>query len=329
MPAMTTPEALLQRLRKGRRFLLTSHASPDGDAIGSELALARVLRSLGKSAWIWNRDPVPPLYRALPGAERIHVGAEGPNGFPADFDAAIVLECPDLGRTGLAESLGGVPLLNIDHHLGNQLYGQINWVDTAAPAVGEMLHRLAVDLKTSVDAETATLLFLTVASDTGGFRFGNSNVAAFEAAAALVRLGASPERVSHWLHESQPLSALRLLGEMLPTLEVHSAGRVATVQLTLEMFARAGAEPGDSEGLIDHPRSISGVEAAALFKQLPDGSWKTSLRSRGPVDVERVARSHGGGGHKNAAGCVLAGDLPAVKAAVVGLLTRAVEEAHA
>jgi phosphoesterase RecJ-like protein len=101
------------------------------------------------------------------------------------------------------------------------------------------------------------------------------------------------------------------------------------VQLTLEMFERAGAEPGDSEGLIDHPRSISGVEAAALFKQLPDGRWKTSLRSRGPVDVERVARSHGGGGHKNAAGCVLTGDLPAVKAAVVGLLTRAVEEAHA
>lgn len=330
MAAMTTPETLLQRLRKGRRFLLTSHSSPDGDAIGSELALARVLRSLGKSAWIWNRDPVPPLYRALPGAERIHVGEQAPNGFPDDFDAVVVLECPDLGRTGFpTEALAGLPLLNIDHHLGNQLYGQVNWVDSAAPAVGEMVHRLAVDLKTTIDAETATLLFLTVSSDTGGFRFSNANVVAFEAAASLVRLGASPERVSLWLYESQPLPAVRLLGEMLDTLEVHATGRVATVELTLEMFARAGAEPGDSEGLIDHARSIAGVEAAALFKELADGRCKISLRSRGQVDVERIARAHGGGGHRNAAGCVLGGPAAEAKGTIVEALSRAVEGGHA
>lgn len=329
MPAMTTPEALLQRLRKGRRFLLTSHASPDGDAIGSELALARILRSLGKSAWIWNRDPVPAVFRVLPGAERIQVGGQGPSGFPADFDAVVVLECPDLGRTGFAEALAGAPLLNIDHHLGNQLYGQVNWVDTAAPAVGEMVHRLALDLKASIDADTATLLLLTVVSDTGGFRFSNANVAAFEAAGSLVRLGASPERVSQWLYESQPLPSLRLLGEMLPSLELHLDGRVATVTLTRGMFERAGAESGDSEGLIDHPRSLAGVAATALFKELPDGRWKTSLRSRGAVDVERVARAHGGGGHRNAAGCVLDGELAAVRSALVGELARAVEDAHA
>lgn len=330
MAAMTTPETLLQRLRKGRRFLLTSHSSPDGDAIGSELALARVLRSLGKSAWIWNRDAVPPLYRHLPGAERIHVGEQAPNGFPDDFDAVVVLECPDLGRTGFAaDALAGLPLLNIDHHLGNQLYGQVNWVDSAAPAVGEMVHRLAVDLKTTIDADTATLLLLTVASDTGGFRFSNANVVAFEAAAALVRLGASPERVSLWLYESQPLPAVRLLGEMLGTLGIHAGGRVATVELTLEMFARAGAEPGDSEGLIDHARSIAGVEAAALFKELSDGRQKVSLRSRGPVDVERIARAHQGGGHRNAAGCVLSGPAGEARQTIVEALSRAVEGVHA
>src|SRR4051812_9474721 len=307
MGGMKAPEDLLRRVRQGNRFLLTSHINPDGDAIGSELGLARLLRGLGKGAVVWNRDNTPPVSRPLPGSERIHIGEEPPAGFPDVFDAIIVLECPSPDRTGLEEHLQSLPILNIDHHLGNQHYGAINWVDTAAPAVGEMVYRLAQSLKLSLEPETASCLYLTLVTDTGGFRFSNATAAAFEAAASLVRDGAHPEQVSQWLYESQPLPVIRLVGEMLQTLQLHEGGRVATGRLTLAMFQKAGAAPGDSEGLIDHLRSIAGVEAVALIREREDGTQKVSLRSRGEVDVEKIARHHGGGGHRNAAGFSLEG----------------------
>jgi bifunctional oligoribonuclease and PAP phosphatase NrnA len=323
MSTTKAPEALLQRVRQGNRFLLTSHVSPDGDAIGSELGLVRILRGLGKGAVVWNRDPTPALYRALPGAERLHVGAEPPAGFPEKFDTVIVLECPSLERTGLAAALTALPIVNVDHHLGNEHYGEVNWVDTAAPAVGEMVYRLAQGLKTPLEPDTAKVLFLTLVSDTGCFRFANATAAAFEAAASLVRDGAHPEHVAELLYESQPEAALRLLGRMLESLELHDSGRVALVWLTAEMFRQAGATPADSEGLIDHPRSIAGVQAVGLLRQLDEASYKVSLRSRGDVDVEKVARQHGGGGHRNAAGFVMAGGGAAVHDAVVSSLIEA------
>lgn len=302
MGGMKAPEDLLRRVRQGNRFLLTSHVNPDGDALGSELGLARLLRRLGKGAVVWNRDVMPSVYRPLPGSDRIHTGEEPPAGFPEVFDAIIVLECPSPDRTGLEQHLGGLPIINIDHHLGNQHYGVVNWVDSAAPAVGEMVYRLAQGLKVSLDEETAACLYLTLVTDTGGFRYSNATAAAFEAAAALVRDGARPEQVSQWLYESQPMSGMLLLREMLQTLELHEGGRVATARLTLEMFQMAGASSGDSEGLIDYPRSIAGVDAVALIREREDGTVKVSLRSRGDVDVEKIARHHGGGGHRNAAG---------------------------
>jgi phosphoesterase RecJ-like protein len=311
MPATKAPEDLLRKIRQGNRFLLTSHVNPDGDAIGSELGLARLLRRLGKGAVVWNLDPIPAIYRPLPGSDRVHSGAEPPAGFPEKFDSIVVLECPSLDRTGIEEHLSpgsALPLINIDHHLGNQHYGAVNWVDSAAPAVGEMVFRLAQALKVALEPEIASCLYLTLVTDTGGFRFSNATPAAFEAAAALVREGAHPEQVAQWLYESQPAAVVRLLGEMLQTLTLHHGGRIATVRLDPEMFARAGAAAGDSEGLIDHPRSIAGVDAVALIRRREDGSHKVSLRSRGEVDVEKIARHHGGGGHRNAAGYALGGE---------------------
>jgi bifunctional oligoribonuclease and PAP phosphatase NrnA len=313
MGVTKAPEDLLRKIRQGNRFLLVSHVNPDGDAIGSELGLARILRRLGKGAVVWNRDPTPSLYLPLPGSDRIHVGEEAPAGYPEKFDAVIVLECPSPDRTGLEAHLPALPLVNIDHHLGNQHYGVVNWVDSAAPAVGEMVYRLAQALKVSLEPEVASALYLTLVTDTGGFRYSNATPAAFEAAATLVREGAQPEQVSQWLYESQPVTVLKLLGEMIPSLELHAGGRVATVRLTREMFERTGAGPGDSEGLIDHARGIAGVEAVALVREREDGSHKVSLRSRGEVDVEKIARHHGGGGHRNAAGFALEGDGEAVR----------------
>jgi phosphoesterase RecJ-like protein len=323
MGVTKAPEDLLRKIRQGNRFLLVSHVNPDGDAIGSELSLARILRRLGKGAVVWNRDPTPSLYLPLPGSDRIHVGEEPPAGFPEKFDAVIVLECPSPDRTGVEKHLQALPILNIDHHLGNQHYGVVNWVDSAAPAVGEMVYRLAQALKVSLEPEVASALYLTLVTDTGGFRFSNATPAAFEAAATLVREGAQPEQVSQWLYESQPLAVIKLLGEMIPTLELHAGGRVATVRLTQEMFARVGAGPGDSEGLIDYVRSIAGVDAVGLIREREDGSHKVSLRSRGEVDVEKVARQHGGGGHRNASGFALEGDGEAARKQVAEELAAA------
>ncbi len=328
MGGMKAPEDLLKKIRQGNRFLLTSHINPDGDAIGSELGLARLLRRMGKGAVVWNRDTTPTVYHQLPGSERIHTGEEPPAGFPDMFDAIIVLECPSPDRTGIEQHLPARPVINIDHHLGNQLYGAVNWVDSAAPAVGEMVYRMAQTLKLALDPETASCLYLTLVTDTGGFRFSNSTPAAFEAAAALVREGASPEQVSKWLYESQPLAVVRLVGEMLQTLKIHENGRIATSRLTPDMFERVGAAPGDSEGLIDYTRSIAGVDAVALIRQRDDGTHKVSLRSRGEVDVEKVARSHGGGGHRNAAGFVLEGDGEAARETVVEALAGALAAAE-
>jgi len=321
------PESVAARLRGARRVLITSHANPDGDAIGSELGLARVLASLGKQTAIWNLDPVPSLYAALPGAETIAVGAAPPAGFPGGFDLVVVLECPTLGRSGLDGALAGMPIVNIDHHLGNDGYGGNAWVDTEQPAVGVMVAELAAALGATIDTAAANCLLVALVTDTGGFRFGNTTSAAFEAAARLLRLGAEIETVSGWLYERQPEAAVRLLGELLSTLRRHHGGRIATVHLTHEMFERSGAHVGDSEGLIDTPRTIDGVAAIVLFRELAPDSWKISLRSRGAVDVQKIARRFGGGGHVNAAGCRFSGTLAAAERTFVAELAAACEAA--
>ncbi len=322
MSTTKAPEELLKQLRAGHRFLLISHMNPDGDAIGSSLGLARILRSLGKGAVVWNFDEVPKLYRHLAGSERIHTGPTPPAGYPETFDAIIALECPSLDRTGLEAAIEDLPVINIDHHLGNEHYGRVNWVDTAAPSLGEMIYRIARGLMVELDEETATALYLTLVTDTGGFRFSNSTPAAFAAAASLVTEGARPEQVAQWLYESQPMSAIRLLTEMLPSLEVHDE-KIATATVTNEMFEKAGATTADTEGLIDYPRSVAGVEAAALIRQIGDDHFKVSLRSRGSVDVEKIARRNGGGGHRNAAGFKAEGTLAEVRSQVVGELQAA------
>ena len=306
-PGVAIPHDLVEAFRSGNRFLISSHAHPDGDAIGTEMALARLLRASGRSATIWNADPAPDTCSGITANEPIHVGQTPPPGFPEEFDFAVPLECPRLDRTDLEDALGLLPLLNIDHHLGNRLYGVANWVDTDAPAVAEMVLRLARALDFPIDEATATALYLGLMTDTGSFRFSNATPRAFEAAAELARLGARPEQVATWVYESQSPAAVRLLAEVLDTLELHCDGRVSSLRLELSMFERADARRTDSDGLIEHARSIRNVEAAVLFRERPEGDVKVSLRSRGPVDVGAIAASRGGGGHHNAAGCLIEG----------------------
>lgn len=318
------PEELVRMLRSARRLVITSHTSPDGDAIGTELGLARLLSRHGKQVQVWNRDPTPAIFSALDGADAIHVG-----GSPAldldEVDAVVFLECPTLDRCGLERELGALPGINLDHHLGNSCYGVVNWVDSAAPAVGEMVFRLAEAMELDVDPITADLLLMALFADTGSFRFSNATPEAFESAARMIRVGGSPERAARVLFDQRPLAALRLLAEITASLELAADGTVATALLTPDMSARAGAGRGDSEGMIDHLRSLDGVQAVALLRVLDDGRVKVSLRSRGAIDVEQVARRHGGGGHRNAAGCTVDGAIEDVRRRFVGDLVEAVQ----
>ncbi len=254
-----------------------------------------------------------PLYRALPGAERIHVGAERPADFPAEFDAAIVLECPGLDRTGLERALPALPLLNIDHHLGNQLYGHVNWVDTAeSPAVGEMVFQLAVDLGVRIDADTATLPLSgrwspTPADSASPTRRRGLRGRRARWSAAGARVGAGLAVALREPARAGAAPARRPARH--PRGPTGTTGAIATVQLTRAMFERRGRRPGDSEGLIDRAALVAGVDAVAMLRELEAGDWKVSLRSRGAIDVEAVARNRGGGGHRNAAGCRATGDL--------------------
>ncbi len=321
LPESAVPPELVARLVEARRLLLSSHANPDGDSVGSQLGLARGLRTLGKEAVVWNLDPPPAALASLDDAAAIHVGSDPPPGFPDAFDLVVILECPSLDRTGLEQHLADRPLLNIDHHLGNQHYGIVDWIDTTAAAVGVMVFTLLRRLGSEIDRETSDLLYLALVSDTGCFRFSNATPLALRAAAEMVEAGASPERVSERLYEQKPPSSLRLAAEVLHSLELHHRGEIATVAVTQEMYRRAGADRTDTEGLIDLPRSIAGVRAVALFREIRGGEYKVSLRSRGSVDVEAIARSHGGGGHRNAAGCLLSADLlPATRTIVDELI---------
>ena len=326
------PDGLVDRIHRAGHILLTSHSNPDGDAIGSELGSKRILESLGKTVTVWNLDPTPSIYQALSGADSIHVGTEPPRGWPKAIDLVLFVECPTPDRAGLAELLAASEsdrpdVINIDHHLGNSFYGDHNWVDPAAPAVACMFLELATALGVTLDQTAANCLLLALVSDTGGFRFSNATERAFSSARDMVLAGASPEQVAHVLYEQRSEASLRLLAEMLESLELAGGGSVATALLLPEMYRRANATHQDSEGLIDHPRSIAGVEVVALIRQIEEDDFKISLRSRGDLDVESIARRYGGGGHRNAAGCRMAGTVDDVRTALVVELEELVRRA--
>lgn len=322
--ATRDPGAALARLKGAKRVLVTSHSAPDGDALGSELGFAEVARALGVAATIVNRDPHPASLAFLPGLETIRVQNELPAGFERDFDLGVLLECPDLDRPGLA-GLDRMPLLNIDHHLENALYGEVNVVDEDAPAVGEMVQAMAEKAGVAVTASMATNLYAALVTDTGDFRYSNATPRAFEAAARLVAAGAKPEEIAEALWEHNPARVVRLTAEVLSTLELLAGGRLAVIACDGAMLARAGARPEDTENLVNIPRGIDGVRVAVFLKALSDGAVRVSLRSRGDVDVQSVARTFGGGGHRNAAGCTIEGSLVEAKRALLAAALPVVE----
>ena len=298
-----------------RVFLISAHERLDRDALGSELALCHLLRSLGKEAVIYNQDPTPENYLFLPGSDGIV--RELP--LPESFDAAFILDCGDLQRIGReADRVATIPtLINIDHHVSNGNFCDVRLVDQQASSTAELIFRLVRQMNLPLTLDMATCLYTAILTDTGGFRYSNTRPGTLLAAADLVAAGADPQWISENVFESDSPSRIRLLAAVLPTLRIEEGGRVGSLVVTQKALADAEALAEHSEGFVDLPRSIRGVEISIIFAELPDGRFKLSLRSKGKVNVERVARVFGGGGHVNASGCRVEGELPEIRRRVI------------
>lgn len=295
-------EAILKVIREGERFLVCSHARPDGDAVGSILAMGMFLRAMGKQADLVSADSIPAVYRSLPEASGIRTAlrVHGP------YDAAILLECDGIGRTRL-RGLDHFFVINIDHHATGRAWATLNWIDRSASSVGELVYRLVKAAGVPVTPELATCIYTTMLTDTGGFCYGSVHGTTFELAKELVEAGANPLGVAQDVYFSTAMSKMLLLGAALRNL--HREGRIAWLWVTRNDFARACAAEEDAEGLVNFALSIAGVEAAVFLREIADHRVRISLRSKGRIQVSTVAQRLGGGGHENAAGCTVDGPL--------------------
>jgi len=304
---------VLKQVEQRQRFLLTSHARPDGDAIGSALACRQILRLMGKQAEVVLRDGVPRIYQPLPFADAV-VRAERVN---EDYEAAILLECDSIRRTRL-EGLENQFLISIDHHLSGRPFAHVNWIDPQAVATAEMIYKLAREAGVRISPEIATCLYTAVLTDTGSFMFEGTDEHTFALARELVLAGADPARCARSVYFGHSTAKMRLLGAALSNL--HREGPLAWIWVTREQMERVGAKEEDCEGLVNYALSIQDVEVAAFFRELPGGRFRVSLRSKGQLNVSAVAEQLGGGGHKCASGCTVDGPLSDAVARVIAQL---------
>jgi bifunctional oligoribonuclease and PAP phosphatase NrnA len=311
-------------LRENQRFAVMSHVRPDGDALGSQLALALSLQQLGKEVRVWNEEGMLEKYSFLPHAELV----TKPPSDPEQFDIAIALDTAIQNRLGtaLAAIRSAKLWINIDHHLSNPGYGDVVYVDADAPATAEIIFRLIKSQNLPFNRDIAENLYAAISTDTGSFQYPKTSARTFEIAAELIRAGLDIGRLNQQLYENYPRRRLELLRELLRTMRFEHRGRVASVRLSLRTAAELGVIPEDNEGLIDHLRAIRGVIVAVFFEELTDGKVRISMRSKDDaVDVCAICQRFGGGGHTLAAGARVRGTLAEVEEKVLGEISDALK----
>ncbi|HEV8371152.1 MAG TPA: bifunctional oligoribonuclease/PAP phosphatase NrnA [Pyrinomonadaceae bacterium] len=314
---------VVELIESKKRFAITSHIRPDGDSLGSSLGLYWLLRGLDKEVEVIMRDPVPHAYQQLPGAKDVYVvPAVDPS-----YQAVFVIECSDISRPGLID-LEKQSVVNIDHHSTTALFGTINWIDSTASAVGEMIYNLCKATGVRVTKEIAECVYTALITDTGSFHYSNTTERTFKVASELVRTGVKPAKTAEAVFASYPWSRIELMGAVLSTARRDPTGRVACMRQSLEMQRQAQASDEDADGFVNYPLTVEEVEAVAMLKECEPGIYRTSLRSKGDVNVAKVAEKFGGGGHRNAAGCTLKGSWEAAESEIVSLLQEAVKRAN-
>jgi bifunctional oligoribonuclease and PAP phosphatase NrnA len=311
-------------LRAHQRFAVLSHVRPDGDALGSQLALALSLQQLGKDVTVWNEDGLLEKYNFLPGGEQL----TQPPPEPQDFDVAVALDTATQNRLGTAgESVRHAKTwINIDHHPSNPGYGDLVYIDPASPATGQILFELIQSERLPMDGAIAENLFVAISTDTGSFQYPNTTARTFEIGAELLRGGVNIGRVSQLLYENYPRRRAELLRELLGTMRFEANGQIASFSLSLKVAAELDVRPEDNEGLIDHLRAIRGVIVAVFFEELAESKVRVSVRSKNAkVDVSAICQKFGGGGHKLAAGARVRGTLAEVEQKIVEAICQEVK----
>ncbi len=305
-----------QAIKKFNKFLITSHINPEGDAIGSQIAMACLLRKLGKESVMLDDSPVPALLRFMKGTEDI--SKEMPRDF--NFQAVITLDSPDLARIGRVNDYikKDSVIINIDHHISNVNFGKFNWVEPDFSSVGEMVYDLFKAFKIKVDLDEAIALYTAIMTDTGSFRYSNTVSKTHRIAAELVDIGVKPYEIHTKIYETSSIQDTNLLGEALKTMKLTEDGKIAWLWVTKEMLKKTKASLEGTEGIINFGRSIDNVEIAILFRETgTEERVKVSFRSKGNVDVNKLAGSFGGGGHPTASGCSVFGKLEEVEKKVL------------
>ena len=303
-------------LREHQTFAVLSHVRPDGDALGSQIAMALSLQELGKSVKVWNEDGMLEKYSFVPRADIL----TPPPNEPEDFDVAIALDTATQNRLGkAADAVRSAKLwINIDHHPSNPRYGDLIYIDSDAPATSQILFDLIKSEQLPMTRAIAENLFVALSTDTGSFQYPNTNAHTFEIAAELVRNGVDVGRLSQLTYENYPRRRIELLRALLDDMRFDGGGKIASFKLTLKMATDLGAKPEDNEGLIDHLRAIQGVIVAVFFEELPEGKVRVSMRSKSEAaDVCAICQKFGGGGHKLAAGARVRGSLTEVQERVL------------
>lgn len=308
---MNIPAGLKDLLRQERSFFIAIHIDPDGDALGSSLALFDALASLGKEVTLYSRDPVPEIYQYLPGWERFTNSISSPGDHVSNL---ILIDCNEPDRTGLKD-LKFRHSVVIDHHETLRDFGDTKWIEPSAPATGLMVFYLIRALNVGITGSMATNLYSAIAVDTGTFRYSNTTAEVLRVSSELVASGANPADISRSLYETWSDRRFSLLISVLDTLEMQ--GDIAVMHVTQDMFRATGTAPEDTENFSNFPRMIKTVKVSVFLRELDSSSYKISMRSKGDVNVAGVAEAFGGGGHMNAAGCKIQGDLRAVKGALL------------
>jgi phosphoesterase RecJ-like protein len=291
-------------IRSRQRFVIVSHVRPDGDAVGSQMAMAHALRALGKDVRVVSRDLAPPPLQVFPGVSEIEIvdRVDDPG------DAVIVMESGDLLRTGVAGLEQGF-VINIDHHVGNSMFGAINWFDVSAAACGEMVFDLVRELGVPLSHDIAVHLYVAILTDTGSFHHSNITPRTFEICRECVAAGVSPAVVARSVYDSNNLGRLKLMGAVLSRMQLASGGRLAIMSVDQELVTASAGTYEDTEGLINLPLTVREIQAVLFLKEVGPLDWRVSMRSKGEVNINAVAREFGGGGHKNASGCSASGTL--------------------
>jgi len=315
---------VLQQIRgellQAQRFLITSHLKPDGDSIGSQMAMAYALRALGKDVRLVNCDQAQPALLAFPGVPDIEIA----NRVEGDYDLVLVMECSDLARTGV-EGLDRYRIVNIDHHPGNAMYGAVNWFDGGAAACAEMVFDVIASLGVPLSREIATHIYVAILTDTGSFHYSSISPRTFDICRQLLEAGADPVSIARNVFDSNNIGRLRLFGAVLGSVELDPSGQLAAIYLDKAMARAAGGTYDDTEGLINLPLTVKEILAVVFFKEADGNQYRISLRSKGPIDVCAVAKEFGGGGHKNASGCTVTGNLAEVRQQVMPLVQAAIQ----